>query len=270
MVGLYDDPFAYDGTEFPAFLAQDSSQFASGSSPEDFHVHSATEPHFPSSVHAALKGHDHHQHPAYLSPTDHPLGSPTTLNHHHGLPPAHLPRSAPTSYPIPRSHQPLSRLDTMGLAWNSTTTSNPNQPSPPDPTAGGATTAEELRTLLATLQSDLRQTALERDEARMQLSTARNELYAARQTEKRLRVERDEARSQAEFLGGERVKLKQSESRLRRERNEARMAVLALKGKAGGGNQGKGGRKGAVVGMGGVESQGEESGESPPMGMEQG
>lgn len=114
----------------------------------------------------------------------------------------------------------------------------------------------------------------------MQLSTARNELYAARQVEKRLRVERDEARSQADFLSGDRAKLKQTEARLRRERNEARMALLAsMKGRGsnGGGGGGGGGKRGqGIAGIGagalaGLESQGEESGESPPLaGMDQG
>jgi hypothetical protein len=266
MVGLYED-FAYDGTEFNTFLAQD--QFASGSSPEDFHVHSATEPHFPSSIHA-LKGHQ-----PYLSPTD-PLGP----NLDNALQTAHLARSAPTSFPITSAgtnhHPPNLTLDTMGLAWNTAanTTGTPTTGTHPNTSSNLATNLPQtddpthLRTLLTALQSELRQTARERDEARMQLSTARNELYAARQLGKRLRVERDEARSQAEFLGQERVKLKQTETRLRRERNEARLAVLA----------GRGGKRG-VGGMGGVggvggggggiqgESQGEESGGSPEVGV---
>lgn len=285
MVGLYDNPFAYDGPDFTGYLGQD--QFASGSSPEDFHVHSATEPHFPASVHG-LKG--HHQ-PYHLSPTD-PLG-PSLDN---GLPPAHLPRSAPTSYPIPPGGNGATSggltLDTMGLSWNTASSNssnnnnnnNPNQPQPPSNTSNLTTTTDtqQLHTLLATLQAELQQAARERDEARMGLSTARNELYAARQVERRLRVERDEARSQAEFLGAERPKLKQAEARLRRERNEARLALMALKGKAGGGGTGKGGKRGVGGGggggvaggvgglVGGMESQGEDSGESPPMGMEQG
>ncbi|KAH6649536.1 hypothetical protein F5144DRAFT_635213 [Chaetomium tenue] len=293
MVGLYDDPFAYDGPDFTGYLGHD--QFASGSSPEDFHVHSATEPHFPSAVHGSLKG--HHQ-PYHLSPTD-PLGP--SLDH--GLPPAHLPRSAPTSYPIPPGGNGTAgggglTLDTMGLSWNTAsntnnnTNTNPNkpqsQPQPQPPSNLNLTNinpadAQQLHTLLTTVQAELQRTARERDEARMGLSTARNELYAARQVERRLRVERDEARSQADFLGAERPKLKQAEARLRRERNEARMALMALKGKggggggAGGGGKGKrGGGGGAGVGGGGlgvggmVDSQGEESGESPPIGMEQG
>ncbi|KAH6844785.1 hypothetical protein B0I37DRAFT_168081 [Chaetomium sp. MPI-CAGE-AT-0009] len=289
MVGLYDDPFAYDGPDFTTYLGQD--QFASGSSPEDFHVHSATEPHFPSAVHG-FKGQPNLHQPYQLSPTD-PLGP----NFDNGLPPAHLPRSAPTSYPIPPGDNGTGlTLDTMGLDWNTAgnTSSNNNnnqsqsqqqqqpQSHPPDNNNNNTnpTDTQQLHTLLTRLQAELQQTARERDEARMGLSTARNELYAARQVERRLRVERDEARSQAEFLGAERPKLKQAEARLRRERNEARMALLALKGKGGpgGGGGGKGVKRvgGGVGGVGGagmlagMESQGEESGESPPMGMEQG
>ncbi|KAK4124077.1 hypothetical protein N657DRAFT_680124 [Parathielavia appendiculata] len=286
MVGLYDD-FAYDGTEFNTFLAQD--QFASGSSPEEFHVHSATEPHFPPSIHA-LKGQPHHHQP-YLSPTD-PLGP----NLDNALRTAHLARSAPTSYPIPSAgpnhhhhHHPPPDLtiDTMGLAWDAHPI-NTNPPPPAITTAPLTDDPTHLRSLVTALQSELRQAARERDEARMQLSTARNELYAARQLGKRLRVERDEARSQAEFLGAERVKLKQTETRLRRERNEARLAAAVLmKGKGpgggGGGVRGSGpgggdaggmgagpGLGGGGAGVGGVGAgglQGEESGESPEVGV---
>ncbi|KAK4235559.1 hypothetical protein C8A03DRAFT_17718 [Achaetomium macrosporum] len=269
MASLYDDPFAYDGSDFTGFLGQD--QFATGSSPEDFHVTSATEPHFPAATHNSLKG-AHHQ-PQYLSPTD-PLGP--TLDHNAALQ-THLARSAPTNFP---GNHPN---NTIGLAWNNTTsttttttTTNTSAPQNPD----------EIQNLLASLhrlQSELRRTARERDEARLQLSTAHNELYAARQDQKRLRAERDEARSQAEFLGAERVKAKQTETRLRRERNEARARLALLltntssssSGGGGGGSNGAGvvvaaavrglGRSSQVVMMGG-ESQGEESGESPPMG----
>ncbi|KAL2194493.1 hypothetical protein P885DRAFT_62969 [Corynascus similis CBS 632.67] len=304
MVGLYDDPFAYDGTDFTTFLGPD--QFATGSSPEDFHVHSATEPHFPAAVHAALKGSPHHHAPYLASPTD-PLG-PGSLEHA-------LPRSAPppTSYPIhhlqQQQQQPgngtnsggrnLTLDTTMGgtLAWNATTattgpatanttttTANNNSTSSITANANNSNDPDELRALL-------RQAALERDEARMQLSTARNELYAARAMGKRLRAERDEARAQADFLGAERAKLRAAETRLRRERNEARLALLALKGPSTGGVTAKGGAAGAGAGTvtgggsgvgargqgnrvgpgagaGGMESQGEDSGESPPMGME--
>ncbi|KAL2130912.1 hypothetical protein VTI74DRAFT_5796 [Chaetomium olivicolor] len=320
MASLYDDPFAaaYDQSEFTTFLAQDHFGGA-GSSPEDFHVTSATEPQFPAAVHSfRAKGASHphhHQHPGYISPTD-PLG-PDFDN-------VFAPRSAPTSFASASSHPPSLSINTMGLSWPS----NPAPPPPPpqtqapqsinNPTTVATTPlptdVAQLQTMLTALQSELRQATRERDTARLQLSTARNELYAARQVEKRLRVERDEARSQAEFLSGERVKAKQTEARLRRERNEARLALLVKsKGGAGagagaggaggsmgvgagggggigiglgrGGNVnakrlGQGGGGGLNIGGGGqqgvggnnsmaVDSQGEESGESPPMGMVQ-
>ncbi|KAK4097053.1 hypothetical protein N658DRAFT_489523 [Parathielavia hyrcaniae] len=316
MVGLYDD-FAFDGSDFNAFLAQD--QYLAGSSPEDLHGRSVTEPHFPPSIHA-LKGQPHHHHQPYpLSPTD-PLG-PHLEN---ALRTAHLARSAPTSFPIPSAnananhHHPphasdLTAIDTMGLAWDAhalttnppttalttTTSSNPapssstilddSNPNPHSHAAASYPTDLDLGSsslATAAVQSSsselLRQALRERDEARMQLSTARNELYAARQLGKRLRAERDEARSQADFLGAERVKLKQTEARLRRERNEARLAVALRKGGKveGGGGGGSGGVRGggggdgrrAGPGLGGGggflgESQGEESGESPEVGV---
>ncbi|KAK4244370.1 hypothetical protein C7999DRAFT_43952 [Corynascus novoguineensis] len=285
MVGLYDDPFAYDGADFTTFLGPD--QFATGSSPEDFHVHSATEPHFPAAVHAALKGPPHHHVPYLASPTD-PLG-PGSLEHA-------LPRSAPppTSYPIHRLQQQQQQQQQQqpGNGTNSgpptanttTTTANNNSTNSITANANNSNNPDELRALL-------RQAALERDEARMQLSTALNELYAARAMGKRLRAERDEARAQADFLGAERAKLRAAETRLRRERNEARLALLALKGPGTGGATAKGGAAGAGAGAvtgggsgvgargqgnrvgpgagaGGMDSQGEDSGESPPMGME--
>ncbi|KAG7284261.1 hypothetical protein NEMBOFW57_010625 [Staphylotrichum longicolle] len=262
MVGLYEDPFAYDGSDFNTFLGQD--QFGSGSSPEDFHVtHTPTEPHFPAAIHP-LKGiphqqpqHPHHHHtqppPYHLSPTDPDFSN--ALQQHH-----HLPRSAPTSFPSgPGTQQPNLSLDTMGLTWPTAATTNPPPPTPSqaqphqNPSDLTATSDADLRALLTTLQSELRQAALDRDEARMQLSTARNELYAARQVEKRLRVERDEARSQADFLGKERAKVKATEGRLRRERNEARLALMMKEAGA------------AAAAAGGV---GEES--ESPQGMDQG
>ncbi|AEO67647.1 uncharacterized protein THITE_136625 [Thermothielavioides terrestris NRRL 8126] len=295
MSGLYDDPFAYDGPDFTTYLGQ--NQFAAGSSPDDFHVTSATETHFPAAVHAlkpAPQLQQHHQSPYQLSPTE-----PLLPDFDHALQ-GHLARSAPTSFPqAPPTPQhappPHLNINTMGLTWNTTTTAaaaptSAPAPSNPDPRGTGPqqppANAEDLHSMLAALQAELRQTALERDEARLQLSTARNELYAARQIERRLRVERDEARSQADFLGAERAKARQTEARLRRERNEARLALL-LKSKGGavgvagagagvgrigvggagaGAGAGAGGAGGiAVMGGGGMESQGEESGESPPM-----
>lgn len=286
MVGLYEgDPFAaYDGSEFSAFLAQqqqqqqrhaDSADPFAGSSPEDFHVTSATEPHFPP---AAFQ---HHHNP----------GTKTSA------PPAYL--SQPSLSDFQAAADPLSGyshhnpdLTTAATAAASTATSQPFpwDLSHPDLAAAAAAADEAVpldaataRSLVAALQASLRQTAAERDEARMQLSTARNELYAARQVGKRLRTERDEARSQVEFLTHERQKVRETEKRLRRERNEARLALLV---KGNGGNNSHKRRAGAGAGVGaagngqqqqqhmmmmgaaiGVESQGEESmGESPPLG----
>ncbi|KXX78613.1 Unconventional myosin-Va [Madurella mycetomatis] len=281
MVGLYEgDPFAaYDGSEFSAFLAQqqqrhpDSADPFAGSSPEDFHVTSATEPHFP----------------------------PATFQHHHNpgtktsAPPAYL--SQPSLHDFQPAADPLSGYSrnnpdlTAVAAANATATSQPFpwDLSHPDLAAAAAAADEALpldtataRSLITALQTSLRQTSLERDEARMQLSTARNELYAARQVGKRLRTERDEARSQVEFLTHERQKVRETEKRLRKERNEARLALL-MKGnggnntnkrRGGAGAAGDGQQQQMMMTMGaavGVESQGEESmGESPPLGRGRG
>ncbi|KAL2115131.1 hypothetical protein VTJ04DRAFT_10794 [Mycothermus thermophilus] len=308
MVNLYEDPFAYDGTDFNPFLGHD--QFPSPPSPEEFHVvSSATEPNFPPAIHHALKGSIHH--PGYLSPAD-PLGPAAAGFDDASLrTQAHLPRSVPPGFQPGPGQRGLT-IDTAaaGLSWNAAAMATTNVASPiitsptaasipttrppshplhnmalniaslPDTTAttttgitAGALTAsvpitsaappstnplltsplpesqDELTRLITTLRSELRQAAQERDEARLQLSEARNELYAAKQIEKRLRVERDEARSHAEFLGQERVKLKQTEARLRRERNEARLAA-ATAAAAAAGLGGKAGRVG--LGLGGV------------------
>ncbi|SPQ25773.1 d935a4be-9d28-496b-9f39-ca3d7cd40f8b [Thermothielavioides terrestris] len=258
MSGLYDDPFAYDGPDFTTYLGQ--NQFAAGSSPDDFHVTSATETHFPAAVHAlkpAPQLQQHHQPPRPLCAHQLPPGSADTT----------------TRATAPSQHQ----HDGPDLEHHYHRRRRPHLrpgPSNPDPRGTGPqqppANAEDLHSMLAALQAELRQTALERDEARLQLSTARNELYAARQIERRLRVERDEARSQADFLGAERAKARQTEARLRRERNEARLALLLKKDR---GRWcwcwGRGWCWGswgiAVMGGGGMESQGEESGESPPM-----
>ncbi|GAB1317140.1 hypothetical protein MFIFM68171_07350 [Madurella fahalii] len=294
MVGLYEgDPFAaYDGSEFSAFLAQqqqrhpDSADPFAGSSPEDFQVTSATEPHFPPA--------------SFLHHLDHP-GTKTSA------PPAYLSQPGLTDFQA--ATNPLSDYsrNPPDLAVAPTTsagaTSHPfrwNASHPDLAAAAAAAEGEALpldastaRSLVTALQTSLRQTALERDEARMQLSTARNELYAARQVGKRLRTERDEARSQVEFLTRERQKVRETERRLRRERNEARLALLLKGGAAGGNNNGGGGKmRGAappgsgpdgqllaqqqqqqqqqqqMMGTLGVESQGEDSmGESPPLGV---
>lgn len=75
------------------------------------------------------------------------------------------------------------------------------------------------------LQQDLARVVKQRDEARLALSTLKNELYAARQVEKRLRGERDEARGQVVFLKRERATTRQTELRLRKERDQARLAA---------------------------------------------
>ncbi|KAK0610955.1 hypothetical protein B0T14DRAFT_316201 [Immersiella caudata] len=79
-------------------------------------------------------------------------------------------------------------------------------------------------------QAALRQALKERDEARMALSTMKNEVYSAGQLEKRLRAERDEARSHVAFLKKERAGGRLTEARLRKERNQARMALGTRKG----------------------------------------
>ncbi|KAL1835486.1 hypothetical protein VTJ49DRAFT_6629 [Mycothermus thermophilus] len=245
MVNVFEDPFAYDGSDFSPFLSHD--QFASPPSPEEFHVvTSATEPNFPATIHHALKTPLHH--PGYLSPTD-PLGPAAPFNDASLRTAAHLPRSVPSGFqpgPGPRGLT----IDTANLSWNpaalsTTTITSPIIASPTAttlpttrpsshplypatalniptttatlttsqtttttttasaPTATTTTTSNSLTTgptpdnpsdlakLVTTLRNEL-------SETRLQLSTVRNELYAARQIEKRLRVERDEARSHAD------------------------------------------------------------------------
>ncbi|KAK0648306.1 hypothetical protein B0T16DRAFT_388562 [Cercophora newfieldiana] len=113
---------------------------------------------------------------------------------------------------------------------------------------------EETQAEMARIQSSLRRAQRERDEARMALSTMRNEVYSARQVEKRLRAERDEARSQVLFLKKERAAARTTEQRLRRERNAARMALASCRcagRKAGGKKDGVqvdvGGREGSPM-----------------------
>lgn len=65
----------------------------------------------------------------------------------------------------------------------------------------------------------------------MTVSTLRNEVYAARQTEKRLRAERDEARGQVAYLKKERASGRATEARLRRERDAARVAAVKSRGR---------------------------------------
>ncbi|KAK4146680.1 uncharacterized protein C8A04DRAFT_25606 [Dichotomopilus funicola] len=292
MASLYQDTttYGYHGTDYTTYLGSAEQEIfaaGSGSSPEDFHVHSATEPHFAAS--SAL-----HAHPGYLpSPTD-PVGpGPAVFDHAIHAHQSHLPRSAPTSFPVSADQHNTLTLDTMGLSWNPGATSSSAIPtSATTATAGPASSsvnnqpplslspsqlatlpAADLRSLITSLQTTLHQTTQERDDARMHLSSTRNELYAARQIERRLRVERDEARSQAEYLRAERGRAKQTEGRLRRERNEARVAAAAAAAAVAGGRGGKKAKKGhekngsgGVLGMG--ESQGEESGESPTMLMD--
>ncbi|KAK3319590.1 hypothetical protein B0T19DRAFT_404159 [Cercophora scortea] len=102
------------------------------------------------------------------------------------------------------------------------------------------------RQLAQALQTQLRQAARDRDQARLQASTLRNEVYAARQVEKRLRIERDEARSQVAFLKRERAEGRRTEFRLRRERNEARMALVLTNNRGDAASTGHGSRASAA------------------------
>jgi hypothetical protein len=280
MVGLYEaghDPFAaYSGYEYPSFpphhdhdeLELDTGvHFAAlSSSPEDHDVQvtSATEPHFPGlPLHKPLVA------PPYLA-----TSQPFLPNHPH----AHATDDDNANF----------QLDYAGLLGPGP---GPNPSNLQNPAMVGTDTGNESlevnineleplgadANIIRALQSSLRQTARERDEARMQLATAQNELYAARQVGKRLRAERDEYRAQAEFLGRERVKARETEKRLRRERDEARLKSAlhvaaagtatttaasshALKGKGGKGS-GMGG--GVAKGLGVV--LGRAGGESSPL-----
>jgi len=104
---------------------------------------------------------------------------------------------------------------------------------------------------LQDLQRQLQQITHDRDTARLRVSSLQNELYAARQVEKRLRIERDEARSQVTFLKQKHSSCRQTEQRLRRERNDAKLALLIAKGGTSGahgpgGGVGRGGTGKAV------------------------
>jgi len=90
--------------------------------------------------------------------------------------------------------------------------------------ASGGTPSPRWNTTLD-LQQELARVVKQRDEVRLTLSTLKNELYAARQVEKRLRGERDEARGQVAFLKRERATTRQTELRLRKERDQARLAA---------------------------------------------
>ncbi|KAL2015294.1 hypothetical protein VTK56DRAFT_5901 [Thermocarpiscus australiensis] len=229
MVGLYDDPFAYDGSDFTTYLGPDHP-FAAGSSPDDFHVTSATEPHFPA-IHPLKAAVPLQQ--SYLPPT-----GPVAATLENGPLPVQLQLEVSAPAPFPADDL------MMGLAWDTTTPRPGDHQSNPNPSSNSNSNST-TNDLIQTLQTQLAQTARERDEARMQLATARNELYAARQVGKRLRAERDEARAQAEFLAQERAKARETESRLRRERNEARARLAA----AAAAVVLKGGKKGVAAGV---------------------
>ncbi|KAK4108245.1 hypothetical protein N656DRAFT_433896 [Canariomyces notabilis] len=284
MVGLYEaghDPFAaYSGYEYPNFPAHhDHDELeldtgvhfaASSSSPEDhdMQVTSATEPHFPGlALHKPLVA------PPYLA-----TSQPFLPNHPH----AHATDDDNANFQVDYTSllgpgpgpNHSNHVQNPAMVGTSTSTGNELEVNinELEPLGAGADA-----NIIRALQSSLRQTARERDEARMQLATAQNELYAARQVGKRLRAERDEYRAQAEFLGRERVKARETEKRLRRERDEARLKSAlhvaaagtatttaasshALKGKGGKGS-GMGG--GVAKGLGVV--LGRAGGESPPL-----
>ncbi len=105
--------------------------------------------------------------------------------------------------------------------------------------AGNASASGNAIAPAEALQRELKQALRERDDARMAVTKLQNDLYAARQVEKRLRGERDEARSQVVFLKKERAAVRATEQRLRKERNEARLAAMLAR-------RGVGKRRGVV------------------------
>lgn len=154
-------------------------------------------------------------------PTSLPTTTTTTtapLPHHHQ--PATWPDHPPADSPPWQNHQQpqLHQQQPQQLQHHP---SPDTHPSPPD------------QTLAPKLALALR----DRDAALVALSALQNQVYAARQLEKRLRAERDDARSQAAFLRKERTAGRATEARLRRERNQARVQVAVLRG----GYHGKGG-----------------------------
>ncbi|KAK1752851.1 hypothetical protein QBC47DRAFT_48843 [Echria macrotheca] len=137
----------------------------------------------------------------------------------------------PVSAPVPPHPAPAMSMPTsVGM-----TTDNVDALTAPDLLAAGAGQWDDVlaaRQAALDLQRELEKTVKQRDEAQMALSTLRNELYAARQVEKRLRGERDEARNQVAFLRRDRAAAKLTESRLRKERDQARLAAVLGKGKS--------------------------------------
>lgn len=146
-------------------------------------------------------------------PTTTTSTAPTTapLTHHHQ--PATWPDHPPADSPPWQNHQQPQLHQQQNQQQN--------HPSP------------ETQDLAPKLALALR----DRDAALVALSALQNQVYAARQLEKRLRAERDDARSQAAFLRKERTAGRATEARLRRERNQARVQVAILRGgyKDGGG-----------------------------------
>ncbi|KAK0724937.1 hypothetical protein B0H67DRAFT_680407 [Lasiosphaeris hirsuta] len=196
MVGPYADPQLlehrqqqYQGSNSSSVTLPNIDSFFAGDNlfPEDTDIHKE----FDSSSFAL-----HPLKPAHPLPLNH-----ATLNLPSHDPFLHdLPACPP--YPTPPPPQP--------------------DPAPQDPCPSTTTTAYHTTN---SLRQQLQQAACERDEARMVVSALRNEVYAARQAEKRLRAERDDARGQVLFL---RREGRLAEWRLRRERNEMRTAAAVV------------------------------------------
>ncbi|KAK3347321.1 hypothetical protein B0H65DRAFT_146345 [Neurospora tetraspora] len=169
--------------------------------------------------------HSHHQQPLPLDDTS--VAEPIILD-------STIPLPGPSTSQPPHKFNPFN------------TTQQQRQQNGHDITA-------TLQLQLQQLQATLTQALSERDAARLSLATLRNELYNARQVEKRLRIERDEARAQVSFLKQERTQVRQTEVRLRRERNEARVALALAVQAQGGKLKGVGSLGKAQGGMKGIE-----------------
>lgn len=171
--------------------------------------------------------------------------------------------TAPTTAPLPHHHQPATWPDPPA------TDSPPWQPQPHhqqpqlhqhQPQQQNHPSPDSPRDLAPKLALALR----DRDAALVALSSLQNQVYAARQLEKRLRAERDDARSQAAFLRKERTAGRATEARLRRERNQARVQVAVLRGGYKGTGKGRSMSSGVAGGLeavlGGLRRPGEKGG----------
>ncbi|KAK4179560.1 hypothetical protein QBC36DRAFT_179772 [Triangularia setosa] len=253
MVGIYDsgpyeDPFAWAGSDLElALLAQQQQQQQQDQHLDQFARSTPEDLTFPAGpVHHPQR---HHDFPMPISPIGDIPGGPKSASV--SLPPdqAYLSLNHPlqdfenatmTDAGVVQPFLPPNHTGNMDLDLDLEALGIPAFPTTLTGVHDPSMTAESLssqleaaRNLITTLQASLTKITRERDQARMQLSTARNELYTARQVEKRLRVERDEAhterkqiKAQVETLKKERAMGKMNESRLRRERNEARMALV--------------------------------------------